>query len=239
MFDVLTDTELKKTKRSVLFNNVPDGMLAGLLADCYKRRVPRGGTLFVQGDPATNMYVILEGCVKLIRITPGGDEIVVAVYSEGDSFGEAVALKGGEYPVTVEAVQDSVLVQVEARIVFDTLRSDPDLAVAMLSSTFSHLHELVMEIENLKALNGAQRLATFLISLAPVEEGACTLVLPYDKMLIAKRLGMKPESLSRSFANLREQGVTVSRQSVAVNDVGRLKGFVSDDDDELRGRKSH
>ncbi len=153
----------------------------------------------------------------------------MAVYSEGDSFGEAVALKGGQYPVTVEAVQDSVLLQVETRVVFDTLRSDPDLAVAMLSSTFSHLHELVMEIENLKALSGAQRLATFLISLAPVEDGPCSLVLPYDKVLIAKRLGMKPESLSRSFANLRKQGVSVKRQSVDVEDITQLKDFVSDD----------
>ncbi|WP_421703332.1 Crp/Fnr family transcriptional regulator [Aliiroseovarius sp.] len=226
---MLSQSELKTAKRSVLFRNVPDEMLLNLLGDSHKRKVARGATLFVQGDPATHMFVILEGCVKLIRITPGGEEIVVAVYSEGDSFGEAVALKGGQYPVTVEAVQDSVLMQVETRVVFDTLRSDPDLAVAMLSSTFSHLHELVMEIENLKALSGAQRLATFLISLAPVEDGPCSLVLPYDKVLIAKRLGMKPESLSRSFANLRKQGVSVKRQSVDVEDIAQLKDFVSDD----------
>ena len=226
---MLSQSELKTAKRSVLFRNVPDEMLLNLLGDSHKRKVARGATLFVQGDPATHMFVILEGCVKLIRITPGGEEIVVAVYSEGDSFGEAVALKGGQYPVTVEAVQDSVLMQVETRVVFDTLRSDPDLAVAMLSSTFSHLHELVMEIENLKALSGAQRLATFLISLAPVEDGPCSLVLPYDKVLIAKRLGMKPESLSRSFANLRKQGVSVKRQSVDVEDITQLKDFVSDD----------
>ena len=226
---MLSQSELKIAKQSVLFHNVPDAMVQGLLGDSHKRKVARGATLFVQGDPATHMYVILEGCVKLIRITPGGEEIVVAVYSEGDSFGEAVALKGGQYPVTVEAVQDSVLLQVETRVVFDTLRSDPDLAVAMLSSTFSHLHELVMEIENLKALSGAQRLATFLISLAPVEDGPCSLVLPYDKVLIAKRLGMKPESLSRSFANLRKQGVGVKRQTVEVADITQLKDFVSDD----------
>ncbi|WP_300512721.1 Crp/Fnr family transcriptional regulator [Aliiroseovarius sp.] len=226
---MLSQSELNTAKRSVLFRNVPDQMLQNLLSDSHKRKVARGATLFVQGDPATHMFVILEGCVKLIRITPGGEEIVVAVYSEGDSFGEAVALKGGQYPVTVEAVQDSVLLQVETRVVFDTLRSDPDLAVAMLSSTFSHLHELVMEIENLKALSGAQRLATFLISLAPVEDGPCSLVLPYDKVLIAKRLGMKPESLSRSFANLRKQGVSVKRQSVDVDDITQLKEFVSDD----------
>lgn len=227
---MLNEFELQTVKQSVLFANVPDASLVELLKDSRKRRVSRGATLFVQGDMAEHMFVILVGCVKLVRITPGGEEIVVAVYSEGDSFGEAVALKGGRYPVTVEAVQDSICLQVETRIVFDTLRRDPDLAVSMLSSTFSHLHELVMEIENLKALSGAQRLATFLISLAPVADGPCSLVLPYDKVLIAKRLGMKPESLSRSFANLRKHGVTVKRQSVQVLDLSDLKTFVSDDE---------
>lgn len=226
---MLNDFELQTARKSVLFANVPKEALSELLKDSHKRRISRGATLFVQGDPAKHIYVILVGCVKLVRITPGGEEIVVAVYSEGESFGEAVALKGGQYPVTVEAVQDSVCLQVEARVVFDTLRRDPDLAVSMLSSTFSHLHELVTEIENLKALSGAQRLATFLISLAQVDDGPCSLVLPYDKVLIAKRLGMKPESLSRSFANLRKQGVTVKRQSVDVRDLADLKAFVSDE----------
>ncbi|MDU8928516.1 Crp/Fnr family transcriptional regulator [Alisedimentitalea sp. MJ-SS2] len=234
---MLSDSELQMAKRSVLFSHVPDGMLAELLKDSHKRNVARGATLFVQGDPANHMYVVLSGCVKLVRITPGGEEVVVAVYSEGASFGEAVALKGGTYPVTVDAVQDSLLLQVESRVVFDTLRSDPDLALSMLSSTFNHLHELVMEIESLKALSGAQRLATFLISLAPVEEGPCSLVLPYDKVLIAKRLGMKPESLSRSFANLRKQGVSVKRHAVQVSDIGQLKSFV-EDDEPMPGRAS-
>lgn len=233
---MLTKAEMRKTQDSFLFNSVPAEKLEKVLAECHKRTCRRGETLFLQGDPATHMHVIISGCVKLVRLTPGGEEIVVAVYSDGNSFGEAVALRGGEYPVTVEAVQDTTLVQVEARIVFDLLRRDPEVAVAMLSSTFSHLHELVMEIENLKALSGAQRLATFLISLSPVEEGACTLVLPYDKVLIAKQLGMKPESLSRSFANLRRHGVSVSRQSVAIGDINRLKLFVSDDEGNERGQ---
>ncbi len=227
---MLNSFELETAKRSVLFANVPNDSLSELLQDSHKRRVNRGATLFVQGDPATHIFVVLVGCVKLVRITPGGEEIVVAVYSEGESFGEAVALKGGKYPVTVEAVQDSVCLQIDSRIVFDTLRRDPDLAVSMLSSTFSHLHELVTEIENLKALSGAQRLATFLISLAPVDDGPCSLNLPYDKVLIAKRLGMKPESLSRSFANLRKHGVKVKRQVVQIEDLTNLKQFVSDED---------
>lgn len=224
---MLSKSEVAVIKRSVLFRNIPDGMFDHLVRHSHKRRIDRGETLFLQGDPADHMYVVLEGHVKLIRITPTGDEIVVAVYSEGNSFGEAVALQKGSFPVTVEAATDSLLLQVDTAVVSDTLRRDPDMAVAMLGSVFSHLHELVMEIEGLKALSGAQRLATFLVSLAPVATGGCTVSLPYDKVLIAGRLGMKPESLSRSFANLRDKGVKVSRDQVAIADVGKLKSFIS------------
>ena len=63
------------------------------------------------------------------------------------------------------------------------------------------------EIEQLKARTGAQRLAEFLLELCPVESGSCAVRLPYDKALIAGRLGMKPESLSRGFSRLRKVGV--------------------------------
>ncbi|MCP5087569.1 MAG: Crp/Fnr family transcriptional regulator [Rhodobacteraceae bacterium] len=223
---------------SVLFKSVPSLLLARQLSGKHKRTIHRGETLFLQGDHASHMYVILTGCMKLVRLTQGGDEIVVAVYSAGNSFGEAAALKRGLYPVTVEAVQDSTLIQIDARVVLEALRENPNLAVAMLGATFNHLHELVVEIESLKAMSGVQRLATFLISLTPLEEGACTLVLPYDKVLIANQLGMKPESLSRNFANLRSQGVTVSRQSVAVKDIAALKSFVSGEENDRFGQAS-
>ncbi|MCP5075870.1 MAG: Crp/Fnr family transcriptional regulator [Rhodobacteraceae bacterium] len=228
----MTQEEIKTAQGSVLFNSVPSLLLAPRLSGYHKRTIHRGETLFLQGDPASHMYVILTGCLKLVRLTQGGDEIVVAVYTAGDSFGEAAALKRGLYPVTVEAVQDCTLIQIEARVMLEALREDPELAVAMLGATFNHLHELVIEIEKLKALSGVQRLATFLISLTPMEEGACTLVLPYDKVLIAKQLGMKPESLSRNFASLRSRGVTVSRQSVAVKDIAKLKLFVSGEEND-------
>ena len=70
-----------------------------------------------------------------------------------------------------------------------------------------------------------KRVAGFLASLCPVEEGACTIGLPYDKALIASRLGMKPESLSRSFARLRSIGVRVERGVAAISDVRRLKDY--------------
>ncbi len=224
---MLDKNDIKMLRNSVLFQDVPLVLLDDLLVNGSKRKLARGETLFVQGDPATCLYVVLSGWIKLGRLTPAGEDIVVAVYTKGESIGEAAALMGGTYPVTVEAAEDSVVYQITARTVADAIRTNPELAMAMLAATFRHNHELVLEIEDMKGHTAAQRLATFLVALAPVARGSCTFTLPYDKGLIAARLGMKPESLSRSFANLRSDGVTVQRGNVSVDDLDILKEFIT------------
>lgn len=226
---MFTSEELVSINRSVLFKNVPDDITQDLLNQSRKKTISRGETLFIQGDQADNMYVVLDGLIKLTRISPSGDEIVLTIYTKGESFGEAAALRGGKYPVSTEAVSDCELMTIKASTILVALKKHPELAVAMLSCTFQHLHELVLQLEDMKALSGAKRLAAFLIALAPVDEGSCTFSLPYDKFLIAARLGMKPESLSRAFARLRKSGVMVSRNNVAIADIEALHDYVEED----------
>ncbi len=226
---MLSEAHIEAVRNSLMFRDLAPALLEGLLQRGSLVRLSRGETLFVQGDRADHIFIVLEGLMKLGRITSAGDDIVVAVYGAGESFGEAAALKGGEYPVTVEAAEDAVLFRLAARTIAEQIRQHPEIAMAMLASTFRHNRELVMEIEDIKGHTGAQRLATFLVALAPVEEGASTFSLPYDKGLIAKRLGMKPESLSRSIANLRPLGVSVRGGHVSVADLGRLREYVESD----------
>lgn len=215
---------------SVLFKNVPDTISKVLLGDSRQTEIPAGQTLFIQGEPAKNMFVVLEGWIKLTRLTRAGDEIVVTVYSSGESFGEAAALQSGLYPVSAEAVTDCRLVKVRAKTILEAIKTKPELAIAMLSCTFQHLHELVMQIEDMKARSGTKRLAVFLIALLPTEaKDSITVPLPYDKGLLAARLGMKPESLSRSFAKLRDIGVKVSRNKITILDVNRLHQYVEEE----------
>ncbi len=226
---MLGKAHVKTLRNSLMFRDLPPALLEDLLRRGGLARLSRGETLFVQGDRARSIFIVLEGLMKLGRITSAGDDIVVAVYGPGESFGEAAALKGGKYPVTVEAVEDAVLFQIAAKTIAEQIRQHPEIAMAMLASTFRHNRELVMEIEDIKGHTGAQRLATFLLALAPVQEGASAFALPYDKGLIAKRLGMKPESLSRSIANLRPLGVSVRGGHVSVADLGRLREFAESD----------
>lgn len=226
---MLDKNDINTIKQSVLFKKVSDNILQVLLADSSLTEFKRRQTLFIQGDAANNMFVVLEGWVKLTRITPTGEEVVVTIYSTGESFAEAAALQKGTYPVSAEAVTNCRLLAVKTSTILNALKTRPELAIAMLSCTYQHLHELVLQIEDMKALSGIKRLAAFLLALAPVDDGSCTFSLPYDKALIAARLGMKPESLSRAFSRLRQSGVAVSRNNVAIKDIAALHAFVEED----------
>ncbi len=216
-------------KESMLLASVPDPLIETILSQSEIRSFGRGATIFLQGEPAEHVYIVLEGWVKLFRISQNGAEAVVAVFTKGQSFGEAAAFKNDVYPVAAEAVTDCRVMPVRAGLILGMMQSHPELCTAMLAATFRHLHALVAQVEQLKAHTGAQRVAEFLLELCPVEEGGCAVTLPYDKVLIAGRLGMKPESLSRSFARLKEIGVRVNQNHAAIADVVRLRDYVDED----------
>lgn len=216
-------------RRCLLLANVPRESQDAILATARARQLERGATVFLQGERASAVYIVVEGWVKLYRIAPSGAEAVVGVFTRGHSFGEAVAFTHDTYPVSAECATDCTLLRLETDSILRLIREEPGLALSLLSATFAHLHRLVAQIEQLKAQTGAQRVAEFLLELAPCGTGRCEVTLPYDKVLIAGRLGMKPESLSRAFAKLRQQGVTVKQNLAVIEDIDALRVYAEED----------
>ncbi|MEC9197558.1 MAG: Crp/Fnr family transcriptional regulator [Pseudomonadota bacterium] len=214
---------------SLLLSGLGADVTDDILAGAQVQDTARASTIFLQGDPARRIFIVLDGWVKLYRMTPAGTEAVVGVFTRGHSFGEAVAFRGDLYPVSAEAVTACRLVSIDAGHILGQIQKTPEIAVSILAATFTHLHALVQQVEGLKARTGPQRVAEFLLELADCQSGTCTVQLPYDKVLIAGRLGMKPESLSRAFAKLREHGVTIRNNSAEITDMTALAAFVADD----------
>lgn len=216
-------------RSSLLLKGAPPEAASAVLATARVRTFDRGATIFLQGERANAIYIVADGWVKLYRISPSGAEAVVGVFTKGSSIGEAVALRSDVYPVAAEAVTDCTLIRIDADTVLNLIRQSPEIAVSILSATFLHLHSLVAQVEQLKARTGAQRVAEFLLDLASCENGSCEVVLPYDKALIAGRLGLKPESLSRAFAKLRDHGVTIKLNHAKIDDVAALRELAEED----------
>jgi len=172
---------------------------------------------------------MIDGWTKYYRLNSSGEEAVIHVFTKGDSFAKAAALTGARFPATAEAVTDARVVQVPADHIIKCIREDPNIALGMIASMSQRMYLLMQQVEQLKAQSGVQRVAEFLASLAPVHGGPCVIALPYDKALIAARLGLTPSSLSRTFAKLRSVGVAVRAADVAVGDVAKLRRLAKDD----------
>lgn len=225
----LGEDELRTVAETDMFRDLGRERTMKVLKDATVREYPASAVLFLQGDEASASYIILDGWVKLFRSTVTGEEAVIGVLTKKQSFAEAVALVGRPYPVSAQAVTAARLLRIPAAGLRGTMRSEPDICITMLASTLRHLQLLVGEIEQLKAQTGAQRVAEFLLSLTDDATGAVTVALPYDKTLIAGRLGMKPESLSRAFQRLRAHGVAVEQAQVRIASIGRLHAVTQEE----------
>jgi CRP-like cAMP-binding protein len=226
----MQETHRKIAKSSLLLKTIPEDLQNQILSHATPLDLRRGATIFLQGEVSKSIYIVLEGWVKLYRITPNGAEAVVGTFTKGNSFGEAVAFRKSTYPVSAEAATDCSVLRVDSASVLSLIEDDPSVAIAILSATFVHLHSLVGQIEALQARTGAQRVAEFLLELCNEgDSGAHKVTLPYDKVLIAGRLGMKPESLSRAFAKLKKYGVRIKQNLAEIENVDNLRDFVEED----------
>jgi CRP-like cAMP-binding protein len=223
----LSLAELELVRRVPTFSDLTPMALAPLLEGAVAKSFGRHAVVFLQGEPATRFFVVLDGWVRLYRQTPEGQEITIAVFGRGDSFAEAVVLQTMPFPVSAQTVSECRLLVIPADSFMRHLRASTDLCFKVMAAMSRRLHDLVFQLESVSSRSTIQRLALFILRLCDHETGPCRLELPLDKNLIAARLGMQPETLSRCLAKLRSAGVQADGHGLRVNDVARLRAFAA------------
>lgn len=218
--------DFELVRRSALFCDVPEERLRPLLAQSLVHSYPKGAVLFEQGGEAQFLHVILTGNVALVGEAPDGRETVVEILEPGEIFISAAVLKKRPYLMTARVVEDARILMVPSELLRQSLRSDPDLAVGMIESQALTFRRLVIHIKDLKLRSSEQRLGVYLLGLAATQDVSATeITLPFEKQLVAARLGMSPEHLSRAFSRLSRVGVTVRGKTVRVDDLEKLREF--------------
>lgn len=196
-----------------------------LLTSARTRTYSRGATICLQGDPCRTLKIVKSGWVKLYRLSPCGNEAILATLGRGQSFDEITALQNGNSPTSAQAVGDCELILIDLSTICACNNAHREITDAILSAASGHIDTMMDHIEQLKIKSGAQRLSEYLIELSETEGGFSELVLPYEKVLLAGKLGMKPESLSRAFGRLKTYGVASSQRQVTISDVSKLRAF--------------
>lgn len=216
------DELLQFVRQSPLFAQLPDHSFGIIGRHIRFMDLQHGMVLFNQDEPASVFYIVVEGWIKVFRTTATGAEAIIGVFTRGQSFAEIAALAEDNYPANSVAVSDVRVAEIPIQPIRDAIAKDPRVAMTMLASVSRHVRHLVDEIEQMKGLSGTQRVIEFIANLCPSMVGSARIQLPYEKTVIARKVGMKAESLSRVFKGLKKYGVRIENDVAVVEDVSVL-----------------
>ena len=219
----LGEEEFALLKQSALFRDLANDETLSLVSDGHVRMFDGKTTLFVKGEQADRFYFILDGWVKLTRQSLDGSESVISILTKGETFAEAAMFSRRGFPVNAITVGACHLLVIPATSVFRAFRENSDYALSVLASMSRHMRGLVRQIEQLSVRSSTERLVHFLLNQCPPDQEHYTIELPIEKSLLAGRLGMQPETLSRSLAKLRDHGVETHGNQVQIESVTKLK----------------
>lgn len=215
---------LQKTQ---LFSALEPYALAPFEDFATLKSIPKGKVLFLHEDEAEYFYIIAKGWVKLFRETLDGKEAVVDVLNDGHMFGETSIFEDGVYSYGAEVVEDAELLVLPISLLKEQIQTNPKLSMQMLSVMARFRKQQDKELEHRDLQNAPQRIGCFLLRLCnPSAQGNITLHLPYDKTLLASRLGMKPETFSRALSRLREEtGIRIKGSTVELDSIEQLSCY--------------
>lgn len=211
-----------------LFAGFSDAEFEDLTRQTRAVSLGKGDILFHRGDDAAHFYYVDTGYIELSVVAPTGQKKVVEVLGPGRTFAEAVAfMRENKYPVTAEALADSVVLAVPNRAYLDVLASNPEGCMRLLSDVCRHLHSRVREIEQLTVQNARSRLSSYLLDHI-VESGddEATIRLDLPRHVIASRLSITPETLSRLLRQMvDERLITIEDRIIFVHSLSRLRPY--------------
>jgi len=188
-----------------LFTSLQAGQRERLEQMAGSRRLDAGEMLFLEDEPCTGFFVLVEGAIQLTRSgsVPGAHP-TLAVILPVNSFAEAAMFGDEAFPATATALKASRVVHFGKGPFLGALREDPDLALAVIHAQAVWLRKITQKVQELSGSDSLERLRTWLR--AHLSEQT-PFALPVTKKALAAQLGMTPETLSRGLRVFQDQGL--------------------------------
>lgn len=190
-----------------LFSGLPDDQLQAIEQIALEKHVNKGETIFTEGDEGKGFFVVINGRVKIYKVSAEGKEQILHIFGSGQPFGEVPVFAGQQFPANAQAISKARLLFFPRTAFVDLITENPSLALNMLAIMSIKLREFTIQIENLSLKEIPARLASYLIYLADEQQNETFITLTISKGQLASILGTIPETLSRIFAKLSSQNL--------------------------------
>jgi len=210
-----------------VFTAMDEAELDDVIGRATALRIPKGSAVFEQGETATAFYVLLNGRLKVVKVTPDGQQVVIRFVVPGDIYGIAKALNRQDYPATATALVDSVTLAWDMAIWDDFMERHPTFARNVMQMMGQRIQEAHARVKEMSTEEVARRIAHAILRLVDqsgrqIKDGVLV-DFPITHQDIAQVSGTTLHSVSRVLSAWEGAGlVTVARKKIVVRD---LKGL--------------
>ncbi|HEX8749050.1 MAG TPA: Crp/Fnr family transcriptional regulator [Pyrinomonadaceae bacterium] len=222
-------------RRTTLFRELDQETVRALAARSIERKYQKDELLFVAGDEARGLYVVVEGAVRAFRESTDGREQVIHIEREGATVAEVPVFDDGTYPSTVAAETESTLLFIDKRDVRNLCLEHPQIALAALKVLSGRLRRCAELVEVLSLREVGQRLARFLLGEARARgtrtKDGFEVAMNVTNQQIAARVGSVREVVSRALARLQQDELIVLQgRHLTIPDENALAAYAGEDE---------
>jgi len=205
---------------SVLTPEEKDILKKNHTSQSYKK----GEIIFKEGDKPSGLIWLSEGKVKIFKMSLEGKEQILHIFGPGEPFGEVPVFHGQPFPANAVALVKSKLLFFPRREFVNLVTDNPSLALNLLAMLSLRLRRFAHQIESLSLKEVPGRLASYLVYLAEEQGTSDQVTLDIPKGQLASLLGTIPETLSRIFAKMTEEGlIRVEGRTIYIDDLEGLQ----------------
>ena len=185
---------------------------------------PPGTVMCVEGDPATHVFVLVNGWVKIVGVTREGHELTLALRGRGDTVGEMAAETTGHRTATVQAVGAvrALLVPYDTFSSFLDAHDGADRAYrGMVTRRWNDAESI---LRTRAVTSGAQRLAGLLLGLADQHDSGVRMTMMLTQDELASLTGASRATVTRALSNWRQRGIIrTGQRDITITDLGALR----------------
>jgi CRP-like cAMP-binding protein len=208
-----------------LFAGLDDEQLTRLLNSAHLEHLEDGQLLFASDQPARHFFLVRSGSMRLYLSTPDGAEKVLHLAAPGETFAEAITFMDGQrYPVNASALGKTEIIAFANSTFRDILGESTDTCFRLMADLSTRLKRHVSDINALTLQNASLRFTNFLLQQAPAgQQYDVSIELSAPKHVIASRLSIQPESLSRILRTMQNAGLLrVDGNLIHIPDIKKL-----------------
>lgn len=224
----MRDVDAEIVRALPLFSGMQQVHFETLIGAGYLQRFPHRVVLVHEGERPDFLHVLVEGSVEFFS-TSRGRETTLSFLTPPGAFILAAVVLDQLYLKSARTTASSVVLLIPAEAVREVFNKDPAFARAVVTELALRYRGLVKDLKNQRLRNGLERLANWILAHGEKVGRPGSFRLPIEKKALANLLGMRPENLSRSFAELADIGVRVDGAEVTIVDIDALTKFAKPD----------